>query len=135
MKTISNVSKTVILSALVAIAASAAGSAFAADTKWEKNPPRREQVNERLTNQNNRINSEVKEGNLTKTQGAALHKEDRKIPREERLMASQKGGHITKTEQKALNQQENAVGKQIGKKVPLQQWPAPCGLAHRCGST
>jgi hypothetical protein len=115
MKTINRVSKTVVLSALVAIAASAAGSAFAGDTKWEKNHPRREQVNERLAKQNKRINNEVKEGDLTKAQGAALHKEDRQIRREERLMASQNGGHITKAEQKVLNEQENAVSKKIGK--------------------
>lgn len=85
------------------------------DTKWQKNHPRREQVNERLGNQNKRIKQEVKEGELTKGQAAKLHKEDRQIRKEERLMASQNGGHITKQEQKTLNQQENKVSKQIGK--------------------
>ena len=68
-----------------------------------------------FANQNARIKTEVKEGELTKSQAAALHKDDRQIRREERLMASQNGGHITKQEQKTLNQQENAVSKQIGK--------------------
>lgn len=85
-----------------------------ADTQWQKNHPRREQVNNRLANQNQRIHQEVKEGDLTRTQAAKLHKEDRQIRREERLMASQNGGHITKSEQKVLNQQENAVSKKIG---------------------
>ena len=48
-------------------------------------------------------------------QAAALHKDDRQIRKEERLMASQNGSHITKQEQKTLNQQENAVSTQIGK--------------------
>ena len=89
-------------------------TASAADTKWQKHHPRREQVNARLANQNKRIHEEVKEGDLTKSQGAALHKDDRQIRQEERDMASQNGGHITKSEQKVLNQQENSVSKQIG---------------------
>ena len=85
------------------------------DTKWQKNHPRREQVNNRLANQNKRINKELKEGEITKAQAAKLHREDRAIRREERTMASTNRGHITKAEQKALNQQENQVSKQIGK--------------------
>jgi len=85
------------------------------DTNWQKSHQRREQVNERLGNQNKRIKNEVKEGDLTKSQAAKLHKEDRHIRKEERRMASQNDGHITKQEQKTLNQQENKVSKQIGK--------------------
>jgi hypothetical protein len=90
-------------------------SSAIAETKWEKNHPRRDQVNDRLENQNRRINQERKEGELTKAQAAKLHKEDRQIRQEERDMASQNGGHITKSEQNVLNQQENAVSRQIGK--------------------
>ena len=94
---------------------SLASNVMAADGKWEKNHPRRDQVNDRLENQNKRINHEVKEGELTKKQAVALHKEDRQIRQEERDMASQDKGHITKKEQKTLNQQENVVSKEIGK--------------------
>jgi|SRR6516165_724613 hypothetical protein len=90
-----------------------AGSALA-DTQWEKDHPRREQVNNRLANQSKRIQNEVKEGELTKGQAAQLHKQDHQIRQEERAMASQNGGHITKLEQAALNQQENRVSKEIG---------------------
>jgi hypothetical protein len=86
-----------------------------AETTWEQNHPRRDQVNDRLANQNKRIKTEVAEGELSKGQAAKLHKEDHQIRREERLMASQNNGHITKQEQKTLNQQENAVSQQIGK--------------------
>ena len=85
------------------------------DNHFQKTHPRREQVNERLANQNKRIKHEVKEGDMSKAKAAKLHKEDRQIRREERLMAAQNGGHITKQEQRTLNQQENKVSAQIGK--------------------
>lgn len=103
------------LTALVGVFAATASTAFAADTKFEKNHPRREQVNNRLENQNDRIRKEVKEGEMSKGKAAHLRMEDRQIRQEERLMASQNGGHITKLEQKTLNQQENKVSTQIGK--------------------
>lgn len=92
----------------------AGSSAFAA-TQWQQNHPRRTEVNQRLNNQNQRINKEVRQGEISKGQAAKLHKEDRQIRREERLMASQNGGHITKAEQRTLNQQENKVSQQIGR--------------------
>ena len=100
---------------LMSISLAGAASSALADTKWEQNHPRRDQVNDRLANQNKRIKTEVAEGEMSKAKAAQLHKDDRQIRREERLMASQNKGHITKLEQKTLNQQENAVSKQIGK--------------------
>jgi hypothetical protein len=110
---ITSLRNTLALTAAALFAAGLASSAMA-QTQWEKTHPRRDQVNDRLANQNKRINDEVKEGDLTKKQAAKLHQEDRKIRKEERLAASQNNGHITKAEQKALNQQENKVSKQIG---------------------
>lgn len=98
---------TVVLGGLIAPAI--------ADTQWQKNHPRREQVNNRLANQNRRIHQERKEGELTKGQATKLHREDHTIRREERAMAHTNGGHLTKAEQKALNQQENQASRQIGK--------------------
>jgi len=109
-----NATKLLISAMTLAFAGALAAPAFAEEGKWAKNHPRREQVNKRLANQNKRIHQERKEGELTKGQAAALHKDDRQIRQEERDMASQNGGHITKQEQKTLNQQENAVSKQIG---------------------
>jgi Asp-tRNA(Asn)/Glu-tRNA(Gln) amidotransferase A subunit family amidase len=118
MKSTKTARTAVVMTAIVALFA-ASSSVMAKDhdkdTKWEKHHPRREQVNDRLANQNQRIKEEVKEGELTKAQANDLHKEDRQIRQEERAMASQNGGHITKAEQKVLNKQENAVSKQIGK--------------------
>ena len=102
-----------LLSATVISAALAAAGTASADTTWQKNHPRREQVNHRLANQNARIHQDVKNGTLTKSQAATLHKDDRQIRQEERAMASQNGGHVTKSEQKVLNQQENATSRAI----------------------
>ena len=115
MSSFNHITKTLVATALLAVFAAASSTAIAADTKWDKNHPRRDQVNDRLQNQNKRIKEEVKEGDMTKGQARHLHRKDRQIRREERAMASQNGGHITKPEQKVLNQQENAVSKQIGK--------------------
>ena len=110
------------LSAVLATVTILAGVGFAQssmaadnDGQWAKTHPRREEVNNRLANQNKRIAQERKEGELTKGQAAKLHREDAQIRKEEKVMASHDGGHITKADQKALNQQENAVSKQIGK--------------------
>lgn len=104
-----------VLAAVMALFASTIASSAMAETQWEKNHPRRDQVNDRLANQDKRIHQEVKEGEMSKAKAARLHKEDRQVRKEERVMASQNGGHITKKEQKTLNHQENAISKQIGK--------------------
>lgn len=110
-----NRSKYTFAAALVAIMLGSLSTGALAEGQWAKHHPRRDQVNDHLANQGKRIHHEVKEGDLTRTQAAALHKDDRQIRQEERDMASQNGGHITKQEQKTLNQQENAVSKEIGK--------------------
>jgi len=109
-----SVRKILTVAALTLSLAGVAGTSLA-ETQWQKDHPRRTQVNKRLANQNKRINTERKEGEITKGQAQQLHKEDHQIRQEERDMASQNGGHITKSEQKVLNQQENQVSKQIGK--------------------
>jgi hypothetical protein len=106
--------KSVIGVALVAAVAVGTASQVMAETKWQNNHPRREQVNGRLANQNHRIHQEVREGEMTPQQAGKLHRKDRQIRQEERSMASQNGGHITKSEQRVLNQQENSVSRQIG---------------------
>ena len=84
-----------------------------AETTWQKNHPRRTQVNHRLSNQDRRIHQDVKNGTLSKSQAASLHHEDHQVRQEERDMASQNGGHITKPEQRVLNGQENNISSQI----------------------
>ena len=108
-------SSKVALHALAALVCTAglAGVAMGG-TAWDKKHPRRDEVNDRLANQDKRIHQEVKAGELSKPQAASLHKDDRAIRQEERDMAKTDNGHITKLDQKALNQQENVLSKDIG---------------------
>lgn len=109
-------SKRLLATAMSAVfAAGIATCAWADETQWQKDHPRRAEVNKRLANQNRRIHHEVKEGDLTEQQAAQLHKEDHQIRHQQRQMASRNGGHITRQEQRTLNREENAVSKQIGK--------------------
>ena len=85
--------KTVAFVISFAFVGSAISAAFA-QTQWERNHPRRYQVNDRPNQR---------------------HREDHAIRQEERDMAKINGGHITKGEQKVLNQEENAVSGQIGR--------------------
>ena len=82
-------------------------------TMAEGGHPRRKEVNHRLANQNARIDHKVADGQMSKKEGAKLHKDDHQIRQEEKDMASQDHGHITKQEQKTLNQQENQTSRQI----------------------
>jgi hypothetical protein len=108
--------RSAVTAAVAAIALTGvASNALADETQWQKQHPRRTEVNARLANQNKRIKQERKEGEITKAQAQKLHAEDHAIRQEERAMASTNGGHITKAEQRALNQQENQVSQQIGK--------------------
>ena len=81
--------------------------------KMEKNHPRREQVNERVDNQRERINEGEKSGKLTPEQAAQLKANDRAIKEQEHAEVKANGGHLTKGEQKQLNQEENANSKMI----------------------
>lgn len=80
---------------------------------FDRTHGRRGEVNDRLANQDRRINAERRDGDITGAQASQLHRDDRQIGQEERDMASQDRGHITRSEQVALNQQENVVSRDI----------------------
>jgi len=104
--------KSLTFAAAAVLLAGMVGTA-SAETTWQKNHPRRTQVNHRLANQNRRIHNDVKNGTMTRGQAATVHKEDHQVRQEERDMASQNGSHITKGEDRVLNKQENAISNQI----------------------
>ncbi len=104
--------KSLVFAAAAVMLAGVVGTA-SAETTWQKNHPRRTQVNHRLHHQNRRIHNDVKDGTLSKGRAANLHKDDHQVRQEERDMASQNGGHITKPEQKVLNSQEKGISGQI----------------------
>jgi hypothetical protein len=101
-----------ICSALIAGAMFIAGPSHAED-QWQKNHPRRNEVNQRLRHENKRIDQGLKDHQLTKSQAQQLHADDSSIRQQERQDASTNGGHITSTEQQQLNQEENANSQAI----------------------
>ena len=74
-----------LLSALFLAFLGIANSASAQDsTKWDKNHPRRAEVNSRLKNQNERIDKKEADGKMGVKEADKLHKEDHAIRKEER---------------------------------------------------
>ena len=104
--------KTLTWAAAAVMFAGVVGTA-SAETTWQKNHPRRNQVNHRLHNQNRRIHHDVRNGTMTHHQALAAHREDHQVRQEERDMARQNDGHLTRPEQRVLNRQENAISRQI----------------------
>jgi hypothetical protein len=80
---------------------------------WNKDHPRRAEVNGRLDHQASRILDGMEQGQLSTDQVKQLYGEDQQIRQEERSMASLDGGHITKADQKSLNEQLDVVSKEI----------------------
>ncbi len=105
-----------ILTLAVASATLVAGGATGAfaDTRFQQHHPRREEVNQRLAHQSAHIGQERREGEITGRQATALHRDDRRIRGEERLMATRDHGHITRSDQRVLNQRENGVSRTVG---------------------
>jgi hypothetical protein len=86
-----------------------------AETYWERHHPRRDEVMDRLHNQNLRIRDERREGEINGYQARGLHAEDRAIFRREQREARVNGGYITKGEQHHINRELNGVSGQIGR--------------------
>lgn len=103
------------LAAVGALTLLTAATGASAQTPWQHHHPRRVEVNHRLANQNRRIHTERREGEITGRQARDLHMEDRGIRGQERMFASRHHGHLTKAEQHRLNREENGVSKQIGR--------------------
>ena len=88
---------------------------------FAKEHPRRNEVNQRVDNQRERIREGEKSGKLTPEQAEQLRANDKAIKQQEHAEVKANGGHLTKTEQKQLNQEENANSKLIhDEKHPAQ---------------
>lgn len=88
-------------------------SSFAKETEWQKNHPRRDEVNHRLDNQDQRIKHDVKDGSMSRNEAKSLHQQDHSIREQERADARADNGHITKHEKTLLNHEENNVSHEI----------------------
>jgi hypothetical protein len=89
------------------------GVAGASADPWQYNHPRRVEVNQRLANENYRIDRDYRDGRITAGEARYLYSEDRSIRGQERFDARFDDGHITRAEQRALNHDENGVSRQI----------------------
>ncbi len=104
-----------LIAALGLVVALGGVSAASAETTWEHNHPRRDQVNDRLAHQNARIQDERREGEISGREAHRLHMADHRIRMSERRFAAHHGGHISPAEQARLNARENAVSNRIGR--------------------
>jgi hypothetical protein len=104
-----------IVAALAALVVAGAATPSFAETSWERNHPRRDQVNDRIANQFRRISQERREGELTRGQAHWLRQQDRHILAQERADARWNGGYITRGQQAHFNRELNGVSREIGR--------------------
>jgi len=91
------------------------GAVFAQDTPATPDPghPRINEVQQRIDNQQNRVDRGISDGQINGRQAA---RDDAKLSREQNSLnrdAVNNGGHITKAEQRNLNKRLNKGSQQI----------------------
>ncbi|MBD8872045.1 hypothetical protein [Rhodanobacter sp. DHB23] len=77
--------------------------------------PRVNEVNNRLNNQQKRIDNGLKNGTMTQAQAARDETHDANIARRESVDQAKHNGHLTKQEKKNLNHSENSNSRHIYK--------------------
>ncbi|HTD28763.1 MAG TPA: hypothetical protein VK660_05190 [Xanthomonadaceae bacterium] len=77
--------------------------------------PRVNEVNQRLDNQQKRIDRGVASGKINAKQEARDEKQDANIAQRESADEAKHGGHLTKGEQQRLNKSENQDSRRIHK--------------------
>lgn len=97
---------------LIALSALVSGTLMAQDTAVPGHP-RVNEVNNRLSNQQNRTQAGVADGQLNAKQTARDEKQDSNIAQRESADEAKHGGHLTKGEDKRLNRSENRDSKRI----------------------
>jgi hypothetical protein len=103
-----------LIAATVLSIASLSGAAFAQATSPDvPGHPRVNEVNQRLANQQNRINAGVADGQINGKQAARDESHDANIARRESVDEAKNGGHLTKNEQSNLNKSENKNSARI----------------------
>ena len=77
--------------------------------------PRVNEVNNRLQNQQNRVDNGLKNGTMSQAQAQRDDQHDENIARRESADEARHGGHLTKQEQRNLNRSENGNSRRIYK--------------------
>jgi hypothetical protein len=75
--------------------------------------PRVNQVNQRQTNQQNRIANGIKNGQLKPGQTARLERGEQRLQNNEKKDMAADNGHLTKKNQRQLNHEANHMSKRI----------------------
>lgn len=103
------------LASVVLVAMTVSGAAMAQDASAPSVPdhPRVNEVNQRLDNQQNRIQSGVADGKINAAQEARDEKHDANIAQRESADEAKHGGHLTKKEQRNLNKSLNKNSARI----------------------
>jgi hypothetical protein len=100
------------VTASILIATLACGAAMA---QTVPDHPRVNEVNQRLDNQQQRIDQGVANGTMSGKQAARDEKHDANIAKRESVDEAKHGGHLTKGEQNRLNRSENRNSRRIYK--------------------
>ncbi len=100
---------------MAAALASAGAMAQSAASDNVPGHPRVNEVNQRLENQQDRIQAGVADGQINAKQAARDEKQDSNIAARESRDEAEHGGHLTKQEQKNLNKSLNHDSKRIHK--------------------
>lgn len=105
-----NVKSVSFLSASVICVALCSGAAMAQEVP---DHPRVNEVNQRLDNQQARIDQGLKNGTMTGKQAARDEQHDANIAKRESVDEAKHNGHLTKGEQNRLNRSENKNSRAI----------------------
>jgi hypothetical protein len=97
---------------LIAFSALVSGTVMAQDTSVPDHP-RVNQVNTRLSNQQNRIQNGQANGTMNGKQAARDEKQDANIAQRESADEAKHNGHLTKGEDNRLNKSENHDSRRI----------------------
>jgi hypothetical protein len=97
---------------LLALSALVSGTVMAQDTSVPGHP-RVNEVNQRLSNQQNRIQAGEANGTVNGKQAARDEKQDSNIAQRESADEAKHNGHLTKGEDKRLNKSENHDSRRI----------------------
>jgi len=101
----------ITLSGLALSAAAVSSTVFAQEAVPDH--PRVNEVNDRLANQQNRIQAGVADGQINAKQEARDERRDANIAQRESADEAKHGGHLTKTEQNHLNKSLNRNSRAI----------------------
>ena len=96
----------------IALSALVSSTVMAQDTSVPGHP-RVNEVNQRLSNQQNRIQSGEANGTINGKQAARDEKQDANIAQRESADEAKHGGHLTKGEDNRLNKSENHDSRRI----------------------